>query len=78
MKTKIGIMAAILFLAATPSAFSYDVTSDPDATMNQQQKMGPNVRSYRLWNRTINLKGANYGRYGHYGRYAHYRHRYWR
>ena len=66
MKTKLMIMTAVLFLGTTPFAFSYDVTSDPDATMNQQQKMGPNVRSHRVWNRIITQKGWNYGRYAHY------------
>jgi hypothetical protein len=70
MKAKLLIIAGVLFLATTPVAFAYDVTSDPDATMNQQQKMGPSVRSYQAGNRIITLKGPYYRHH-----YAHYRYR---
>jgi hypothetical protein len=74
MKSKLLITAAGLFLAATSCAFAVDVTSDPDATITQQQKLGPNVHSRRVGNRIYTTRGA-YAYYPHY-RYRHYRH--WR
>jgi len=75
MKNVLFIVAAGAFLAVSPCAYAFDITSDPDATMNQQQKLGPNVYSQRAWNRTYNFKGA----YAYYPRYRHYRHyRRWR
>ena len=70
MKAKIMTLAAGFILAATGHALSYDITSDPDATMNQEQKLGPNVQSYRVWNKIYTRKTGNY-----YRRYAY---RYWR
>jgi hypothetical protein len=70
MKKKLLIVASGLFLTATPGALAYDITSDPDATMNQEQKLGPNVRAYRVWNKIYVQKG-----YYYYPRYAYYRHR---
>jgi hypothetical protein len=76
MKSILFITAAGLFLAASSCAFAFDITSDPDATMNQQQKLGPNVYSQRVWNRTYNIKT---GAYAYYPRYRYYRHyRRWR
>jgi hypothetical protein len=76
MKSMLLITAAGLFLAASSCAFAFDITSDPDATMNQQQKLGPNVYSLRGWNRTYNFKT---GAYAYYPRYRYYRHyRRWR
>jgi hypothetical protein len=66
MKAKLLIVATGLLLAGTAHTFAYDVTSDPDATMNQQQKLGPNAKSYRVGNRIITVKGATYRRYSHY------------
>jgi hypothetical protein len=68
------IVAAALFLAAAPYAYALDVTSEPDATITQQQKLGPNVYSRRVGNRIYTTRGA-YAYYPHY-RYRHYRH--WR
>jgi hypothetical protein len=72
MKTKLLILTAGLLLAGTSYALPYDVTSDPDATMNQEQKLGPNVRSHRFWNEIYTRK---YGGYYRYSRYARYRYR---
>ncbi len=69
MKTKSVIAAAVLFLGGTSSALCYDITSDPDATMNQEQKLGPNVQAYRVWNKIYVLKTPYYRRYVY---------RYWR
>jgi hypothetical protein len=70
MKTKALILAASLFVAGSSAAFAYDITSDPDATMNQEQKLGPNVRAYRVWNKIYVFKGRTY-----YPSYAYYRYR---
>ncbi len=43
MKSMLLIAAAGLFLAASSYAYALDITSDPDATMTQQQKLGPNA-----------------------------------
>jgi hypothetical protein len=48
---------------------SYDLTSDPDATMTQEQKLGPNVRTQRVWNEIYIQKYGNYYRYGRSARY---------
>jgi hypothetical protein len=77
MNSKLLIATAGLFLAASSYAYAMDVTSDPDATMNQQQKLGPNVYSRQVGNRTYNMRGA----YAYYPRaYAYYprHHRYYR
>jgi hypothetical protein len=71
MNTKLLILSAGLVLAGMSSAFAYDTTSDPDATITQEQKLGPNARSYRSGNAIIVQKGSNY----RYRRYAHYRYR---
>jgi len=42
------------------------VTSEPDATMTQEQKLGPNARAYRAGNRIIVQKGPYYRRYAHH------------
>jgi hypothetical protein len=73
MTTKLLMLTAGLLLAGTSYALSYDLTSDPDATMNQQQKLGPNVYSWRYGNETWTQKYPNY--YYRYGRYARYRYR---
>jgi hypothetical protein len=65
------ITLAGTFLTASSCAYAFDITSDPDATMNQQQKLGPNVYSQRVWNRIYNIKGA-------YAYYPRYRYRYYR
>jgi hypothetical protein len=74
MKTMLFLVAACAFLAASSGAYAFDITSDPDATMNQQQKLGPNVYSQRAWNRTYNFKGT----YAYYPRYRYRPYRYYR
>ena len=64
MTTKLLMLTAGLLLAGT----SYDLTSDPDATMTQEQKLGPNVRTQRVWNEIYIQKYGN-------GRSARYRYR---
>lgn len=70
MNAKLLLVATGLYLAATPCASAYDITNDPDATMNQEQKLGPNVRAYRVWNKIYVIKSRPY-----YGRYSYYRYR---
>jgi hypothetical protein len=72
MKSMRLITAAGLFLAGSCCAYAFDITSDPDATMNQQQKLGPNVYSQRVWNKTYNIKTGVYAYYPRY-RYLPYR-----
>jgi hypothetical protein len=72
MKPKLLIAVAGLFLAGSSGAYAFDITSDPDATMNQQQKLGPNVYSQRVWNKTYNIKTGAYAYYPRY-RYRYYR-----
>ncbi|HEY7972081.1 MAG TPA: hypothetical protein VID96_04090 [Xanthobacteraceae bacterium] len=69
MTTKLLMLTAGLLLAGTPYALSYDLTSDPDATMTQEQKLGPNVRTQRVWNEIYIQKYGNYYRYGRSARY---------
>ncbi len=66
MTTKLLMLTAGLLLAGTSYALSYDLTSDPDATMTQEQKLGPNVRTQRVWNEIYIQKYGNYYRYGRY------------
>jgi hypothetical protein len=66
MKAKLLILTAGLFLAGTSCALAYDLTSDPDATMNQEQKLGPNVRSQRVWNEIYTQKYRGYNLYPRY------------
>jgi hypothetical protein len=74
MKSLCFITGAGLFLAASSCAYAFDITSDPDATMNQQQKLGPSVYSQRVWNKTYNFKGA----YAYYPRDPYRPYRYYR
>lgn len=60
MKSMLLITAAGVFLTGSSWAYAFDITSDPDATMNQQQKLGPNVYSQRVWNKTYNIKTGPY------------------
>jgi hypothetical protein len=73
MKSLCFITVAGLFLAASSCAYAFDITSDPDATMNQQQKLGPNVYSQRVWNKTYNMKTGAYAYYPGYRYYRRYR-----
>jgi hypothetical protein len=65
MTTRILIAAAALAIAAgaaTPT-LARSITSDPDALMNEQQKLGPNESTYRVGNAYITHK--NGWRHGH-------------
>ena len=75
MKSMFFITVAGVFLAASSCAYAFDITSDPDATMNQEQKLGPNVRSQRVWNEIWTQKYRGYYPYPRYPRYARYRYR---
>jgi hypothetical protein len=73
MTTKILIAAAALAVAAsTTPTMARSVTSDPDATMHEQQKLGPNEVTTQLGNASITQRhGRSYGRvivpsYGYY------------
>jgi hypothetical protein len=67
MKAKLIIAsAAILIAAGTSAAFAYDITSDPDATITQEQKLGPNVRSHRVGNAIVTNKTGRYHRHAYY------------
>jgi len=48
MKNVLFIVAAGAFLAVSPCAYAFDITSDPDATMNQQQKLPQRLLATRL------------------------------
>ncbi len=75
MKGKLLIVAATgLFLGTASCAYAVSFTSDPIATMNEEQKLGPNSFSYRVGNQTYTLPGppAYYPRF--YYPYRHYRH----
>jgi hypothetical protein len=73
MKSMFLITAAGLFLATAPCAYALDITSDPDATMTQQQKLGPNAHSRRAGNRIYTTRGA-YAYSPRYRYHRHYRH----
>jgi len=71
MNAKIIIAAIIVTMGTSASYAQYarDVTSDPDATMTEQQKLGPNEQSYRAGNATITTKtGRWYPRRAYYYR----------
>jgi hypothetical protein len=58
MTTKILIAATALAIAAgtaTPT-LARSITSDPDALMNEQQKLGPNESTYRVGNAYVTHK----------------------
>jgi hypothetical protein len=63
MKSKLIIATVVLGMAGASAAYARDVTSDPDATMTSEQKLGPNVRSQRMGNRVITTKTGRY--HGH-------------
>jgi hypothetical protein len=67
---KLLLISTGLFLMGTPSALAYDVTSDPDAAITQEQKLGPNAYARRAGNKIIIQKGASYRRHA-YHRYRH-------
>jgi hypothetical protein len=62
-----AIAAAVLAFVST-GALALDITTDPDATMNQEQKLGPNVYSRHYGNITVTRKGYGGPRgWGYYG-----------
>ena len=75
MKGKL-LIAATGLLLATPSANAVSFTSDPIATLNEQQKLGPGSHSVRIGNQTYTWRGPppNYLRYYYYRYYNGYRH----
>jgi len=66
MKGKLIIAAVIVGISGTSAAYARDVTSDPDATMTSEQKLGPNVRSQRIGNRVITTKTGRYHGHAYY------------
>ena len=74
MKTKI-IIAALLITFGANAAYAQRVTrvnSDPELVMSDEQKLGPNVRSYRRGNAVVTTGMGWYGSRA-YGRHARYR-----
>jgi hypothetical protein len=67
------VATAFLAIAGTSAVQARDVTSDPDATMTTEQKLGPNVHSQRFGNRVITT-----GTGWRHPRYAYYHRRHWR
>jgi hypothetical protein len=57
MKTTLLIVAAALALAPMAGAGAASFTSDPIATMNERQKLGPDSHSVRIWNQTYTWRG---------------------
>jgi hypothetical protein len=66
MKGKLVIAAVVLVIVGASAAYARDVTSDPDATITSEQKLGPNVRSQRVGNQIITTKTGSYRRHAHY------------
>jgi hypothetical protein len=69
MNAKLIIAAMLMTLGSTASYAQYarDVTSDPDATITQEQKLGPNAHSRRHGNEVITTRTAR-GSYAYYHR----------
>jgi hypothetical protein len=76
MNSKLLIAVNLFLATATSSAYAISFTSDPIATLNEQQKLGPGSYSVRIWNQTYTWRGTppNYLRYYYY-RYRYRRHR---
>src|SRR5215475_11938711 len=77
MNDKVSIAAAGgLFLATASCAYAVSFTSDPIATLNEQQKLGPGSHSVRIGNQTYTWRGPPppYLRYYYYRHYNGYRH----
>ena len=73
MKAKL-ITAAILITLGADATYAQRVsrvTSDWEATVTEEQKLGPNTRSYRRGNAVITTRTGWYGRRA-YGRHARY------
>jgi hypothetical protein len=70
------LIATTGLLLATSCANAVSFTSDPIATLNEQQKLGPGSHSVRIGNQTYTWRGSppDYLRY--YYRYRYRRH--WR
>jgi hypothetical protein len=75
MKNMLLIVATGLLLALASGARAASFTSDPIATMNEQQKLGPNSHSVRIWNQTYTWRGPPpaFLRYYYPGRAHRYR-----
>jgi hypothetical protein len=74
MKAKL-IIAAILITLGADAAYAQrvsTVTSDWEATVTEQQKLGPTSRSYRVGNAVITTR-PGWG----YSRHARYHRRHW-
>jgi hypothetical protein len=74
MKAKL-IIAAILITLGADAAYAQrvsTVTSDWEATVTEQQKLGPTPRSYRVGNAVITTR-PGWG----YSRHARYHRRHW-
>jgi hypothetical protein len=82
MNGKFSIAAAAgLFLATAPLAHAVSFTSDPIATLNEQQKLGPGSHSVRVGNQTYTWRGSppDYLHYYYHHYYDRSRyHRHWR
>jgi hypothetical protein len=75
MKVKLIIAAMLMTLGSTASYAQYTrrVTSDWEATITEEQKLGPTARSHRVGNAVITTR-PGWG----YSRHAHYYRRHWR
>ena len=81
MNGKLSMAAAGgLFLATASCAYAVSFTSDPIATLNEQQKLGPGSHSVRIGNQTYTWRGPppNYLCYYYYHYYDRYPHRRYR
>jgi hypothetical protein len=66
MKNGWIVAAIVIGTAGANAAYARDVTSDPDATITSEQKLGPNVRAQRIGNRIVTTKTGGYRRHAHY------------
>jgi hypothetical protein len=78
LNIKLSLLAMVGFAALAAganAAYAQRVTrvnSDPESVMSDEQKLGPNVRSYRRGNAVITTGTGWYGSRA-YGRHARYR-----
>ena len=78
LNIKLSLLAMVGFAALAAganAAYAQRVTrvnSDPELVMSDEQKLGPNVRSYRRGNAVITTGTGWYGSRA-YGRHARYR-----
>jgi hypothetical protein len=59
MNSKLLIAVSLFLVTATSSAHAVSFTSDPIATLNEQQKLGPGSYSVRIWNQTYTCRGTS-------------------